>query len=226
MDLYGDPSYEFHRAMTQIYGLQGIRMADSTILPLNFVDYNNQLTVYANEIQQQLKNQNATNLVNLQPLFDALGYLGDSANAIYQEQQTTGLSSDQIQDINDRLMHAERHFLYPGGLPKRPYFKHVVQAPGIYLGYGADMFPGISEAVDEKDYATANQYVTIVSGVLRNVGDSLKKQSTPDNPSNTGFIVGITIAVIAMIALAVIIFILYRKKRKFQYQSLEEEQEH
>ena len=52
-------------------------------------------------------------------------------------------------ELNDRLMRVERHFLdlaEGGGLPKRPWFKHLLQAPGIFLGYGgamADLLPTI-----------------------------------------------------------------------------------
>ena len=49
------------------------------------------------------------------------------------------LSDDQLKVLNDRLMLTERQFLSKEGLPKRPYYKHVVQAPGkiiiIYNDY-------------------------------------------------------------------------------------------
>jgi hypothetical protein len=39
-----------------------------------------------------------------------------------------------IMRINSIAMEAERNFLDPSGLPGRRYFKHVLQAPGIFLG--------------------------------------------------------------------------------------------
>ena len=43
----------------------------------------------------------------------------------------TGLTTD---DLNERLAMTERRFLSPEGLPGRPWYRHVLQAPGLYLG--------------------------------------------------------------------------------------------
>jgi hypothetical protein len=39
-----------------------------------------------------------------------------------------------IMRVNSIAIEAERDFLDPSGLPGRRYFKHVLQAPGIFLG--------------------------------------------------------------------------------------------
>ncbi len=40
-----------------------------------------------------------------------------------------------IRLTNTKYKNIERAFLYPGGLDGRPWFKHVVFAPGIWTGY-------------------------------------------------------------------------------------------
>ena len=45
-------------------------------------------------------------------------------------------------------MMAERDLIEPAGLPDRPWYRHVIYAPGLYTGYGVKTIPGVREAVD------------------------------------------------------------------------------
>ena len=44
--------------------------------------------------------------------------------------------------VNAMLIRSERLLLSPEGLPRRPWFKHLLYAPGVYAGYGAKTMPG------------------------------------------------------------------------------------
>ena len=44
--------------------------------------------------------------------------------------------------INLKLFFLERIFLNKSGLPMRPWYQHLLQAPGFFLGYGSQRFPG------------------------------------------------------------------------------------
>lgn len=50
-----------------------------------------------------------------------------------------------ICQIDSRLLYARRPF---SGIPGRPWYKHVVYAPGLWSGYGADTFPTLNEAIE------------------------------------------------------------------------------
>ena len=55
------------------------------------------------------------------------------------------LASDdlsQIAEINQRLYQLERRLTSESGLPLRPWFKHLIYAPGLNTGYAAVVFPG------------------------------------------------------------------------------------
>ncbi len=45
--------------------------------------------------------------------------------------QNKNKNKKTVANANDKLMKTEREFLGPG-LPKRPYFQHVIQAPGPF----------------------------------------------------------------------------------------------
>jgi hypothetical protein len=72
-------------------------------------------------------------------------------------------SEARLACLNDRLALTERRFLAKGGLPDRKYFKHVLQAPGLELGYGATVFPGVVEACGEGDWEVAQQQASVAA---------------------------------------------------------------
>ena len=64
------------------------------------------------------------------------------------------------------LMHAEHALTLPEGLPRRPWFRHQIYAPGFYTGYGVKTIPGVREAIEQKQWSEANQQIEIVSKVI------------------------------------------------------------
>ncbi len=57
----------------------------------------------------------------------------------------------QVKAVNDKYKFFERQFLYSEGLDGRPWFKHVVFAPGLSTGYAGATFPGLVECLDKGD---------------------------------------------------------------------------
>jgi len=64
--------------------------------------------------------------------------------------------------------------LYEKGLDQRSWFKHVVFAPGLWTGYAGAVFPGLTEAIDGRDYGNAARWVGIIEGKLFKAAGSLK----------------------------------------------------
>ena len=48
--------------------------------------------------------------------------------------------------------YAEQKFLRQEGLPRRPWFRHLLHAPGYYTGYGVKTLPGVREAIEERQW--------------------------------------------------------------------------
>src|SRR5262249_26132597 len=85
------------------------------------------------------------------PLDDAIAKLGAAAAQLKVAEDATGgsLSADKAKAINEQLALAERKFLNPAGLPRRPWVEHVLYAPGWYTGYGVKTVPGVREAIED-----------------------------------------------------------------------------
>jgi N-acetylated-alpha-linked acidic dipeptidase len=60
------------------------------------------------------------------------------------------------QSVNTALRTLEQSLLGNPGLPGRPWYRHVVYAPGTYTGYGVKTLPGVREAVEERQYAAVD----------------------------------------------------------------------
>lgn len=73
----------------------------------------------------------------------------------------------QIRFTNTKYKNIERAFLYQEGLDGRPWFKHVVFAPGIWTGYAGAVFPGLTESLDNKDFTNASKWVEIIDGCIK-----------------------------------------------------------
>ena len=47
--------------------------------------------------------------------------------------------------LNRELIESERRLTNADGLPRRPWYKHLLYAPGVYTGYGVKTVPGVRE---------------------------------------------------------------------------------
>jgi hypothetical protein len=67
--------------------------------------------------------------------------------ATYEEllkyESDNSLLDMELRRLNDGLAFVERHFIDPRGLALRPWFKHLIVAPGLHTGYAANVYPGM-----------------------------------------------------------------------------------
>jgi len=84
------------------------------------------------------------------------------------------LSKDKKLSINKKLMGAEHMLTSEKGLPRRPWFKHQIYAPGFYTGYGVKTLPGVREAIEQKNWDEAKEQIDILSQTLSNFNVHLK----------------------------------------------------
>ena len=110
--------------------------------------------------------------LNFAPLENAVESLTRSAKH-YQQALTkkqASLSDDamtgKLGAVNRELMTSERRLMNADGLPRRPWYKHLLYAPGVYSGYGVKTVPGVREGIEQKRYAEADAEIVRVSKAL------------------------------------------------------------
>ena len=81
---------------------------------------------------------------------------------------TCGSGADQRipRDIDQLL-------LDPQGLPGRPWYKNLIDAPGTLTGYGAKTLPGVREAIEQRRWDDARAYVVRTAAVIENYANRL-----------------------------------------------------
>ena len=72
-----------------------------------------------------------------------------------------------LRAANIKLVQSERALTAPDGLPKRPWFTHLLYAPGYYTGYGVKTMPGVREAIEQSEWTTAEQQIERVAAALQ-----------------------------------------------------------
>ncbi len=77
-----------------------------------------------------------------------------------------GSSGGNEAALNTALRATEGDLLSPEGLPKRPWFKHTIYAPGEYTGYAAVVIPGVNEAIDAKDAQRGQAQLAALTAAL------------------------------------------------------------
>ena len=160
MDAYGGTdgkpgsSFDLMAFASKIWGLLALRLADSDLIPFDHEVQGKALTRYAKSIAElQVK----LDLSNLQEA------IKDYRKAAFDLHSNCEKNTTDASTCNEKLGLAERQFLAKEGLPRRPWFRHVLQAPGMYLGYAAEAFPGIQQAIEMNDADLAQAQVELAA---------------------------------------------------------------
>lgn len=111
--------------------------------------------------------------LNFAPLQNAVGRL-ERASAAIEKVDPAKMSAAKRKGFEDALRVAEQKFLNGDGLPRRPWFRHVLHAPGFYTGYGVKTLPGIREAIEERQWKEADEQIGFTSKALNAYADWLQ----------------------------------------------------
>jgi len=173
METEGDPTFEYHRAMSQVWGLLALRLAGSEgspLLPVS-VDPTLQAAAVGEYIIEIKKMSNGTvqKHLDFSPLDTA--HIAFTAAASRVATEVAGLVAmppssardEAVAELNDRLGLLERRFLTEEGLPGRKWFRHCLQAPGLYTGYAPKTLPGVHHAIETRDWPTAQGQINVAA---------------------------------------------------------------
>ena len=111
--------------------------------------------------------------LDFSPLQNALRALEKATDRLADtlgKQKLTATASDAV---NQALYKAEQQLLSNNGLPRRPWYRHVIYAPGFYTGYGVKTLPGIREAIEQRNWKEAQEQIGIAAAVLKKFADYL-----------------------------------------------------
>ena len=121
--------------------------------------------------------------LNFAPLLNALDSLKNAASR-YDKAYASAVSAGRsgvAKSVNERLIQAERALTSTEGLKNRPWYVHMLYAPGFYTGYGVKTIPGVREAIEQGQWQDADREIaraataigreaTLISGLASTLG--------------------------------------------------------
>lgn len=164
-----DPTFVYEQQQARVFGLEILHMADADILPYNYAAYGQHIEHY---IQAASARATESKLqLDFAPLEAAAKRLTAAGSAVESRQNMAGSDATSL---NQTLRATEAALLIPEGLPKRPWYKHAIYAPGEFTGYEAVVIPGVNEGIDAADQARTQTQIGRLTEALNRAASVLE----------------------------------------------------
>ncbi|XP_037443762.1 probable glutamate carboxypeptidase PLA3 [Triticum dicoccoides] len=177
MEKHGDPLFLRHLAITEIWGLLALRLANDLVLPFDYHTYASQLQEHTNVLADRMDNSQSVSVIN--------GFINDLSSAATEVQkEAKELKMLDIHDgrglirrrlLNDRLLLAERSFLHAEGLQGRTWYKHLMYSPPEDYESELSFFPGIADAISRQGNQSTRQRQAAVRQELWRVAMAIER---------------------------------------------------
>lgn len=159
MNNFGDVGWHYHITVAKIWAVMAAALVERPIIGFNATDYASSLAQYLKTVNNDTTDHFPTLTKAIACLHDAAVDLDHSAEGLavkvhegvtwWKWWQRAGLYR-QVRLVNNKYKYFERQLLYSEGLDGRPWYKHVIFAPGIWTGYAGATFPGLVESQDKE----------------------------------------------------------------------------
>ena len=169
---FADPDFRYEQQMARVLGLELVHMADADLLPFEFEAYGKEIAGYIETVQKKA----AAELGDQAPSFEdakaAAERLTQAGAAVTSAPKRPG---PDLERMNRALREVESALLVPGGLPRRPWYRHSIYAPGRLTGYAVSVLPGINDALEAHDAAEVRRQVQALTDALQRACSVLEK---------------------------------------------------
>ena len=93
---------------------------------------------------------------------------GDAFDAAYRRSIASddAGSASRRERINGALTDLEETLTDSRGLPRRAWYRHLIYAPGTRTGYEAKTLPAVREAIEDRRWDEANEFISVVADAL------------------------------------------------------------
>jgi N-acetylated-alpha-linked acidic dipeptidase len=165
-----DPHFVYLQEMARVFGLEALRMADTDVLPYDYVTYARAIDTYVVAARRKASDNGLTALDFAAAEVAAGRFVAAAQRA--HDLQSAG--KGDLGKLNLALRETEADLVSDAGLPNRPWYRHTIYAPGEFTGYAAVVIPGVNEAIDAKDPGRAAQQLTVLTQSLERAAHGLE----------------------------------------------------
>jgi len=191
MEKFGDPTFEYHAAMAQLWGTIALRLAMASGLPFDYTDYATQIREYLTETERTAGRRKLGDSFDAKALSTAVNEFAEEAARIDKRRRELILEFDKatpqqgnanmiqtperLRRINDALVAVERALIDSRGLRGRAWYTHQIYAPGFYTGYAAQPLPDLRQAIEDRNAPNAREAAARITEAIRRATDALRK---------------------------------------------------
>jgi N-acetylated-alpha-linked acidic dipeptidase len=111
--------------------------------------------------------------IDFSPLENAITNLGRASDHAFELLKNKELSTKQKDSLSRNFYRAEQELLLEKGLPLRPWYKHVLYAPGYYTGYSVKTLPGIRESIEQRNFEEAEAGIQQAASAINKLANHL-----------------------------------------------------
>jgi N-acetylated-alpha-linked acidic dipeptidase len=166
---FADPTFVYEQQQARVFGLEILHMADTDVLPYDYQLYGKEILSYLDAAQHRATEQKLT--LDFTAALAAAHRFAAAGEAIRATQSAPPADPTAL---NQSLRDAEEALLNPAGLPKRPWYRHTIYAPGEFTGYAAVVIPGVNEAVEAADAPRAQAQLAPLAEALNHAATILE----------------------------------------------------
>ncbi|GAA4327626.1 transferrin receptor-like dimerization domain-containing protein [Actinomadura luteofluorescens] len=149
MERFGDPSWEYHAAMSRLAGIATLRLANADVIAMGYRPYAQETARYLADFTAEQRRRLGSVVVDVSRDIAQAGAWQRAAEALQARAGKALRDGDTaaFRRLNDKIMRTERDLLTAAGLPGRPWYRHQIYAPGIDTGYATQRLPGLHDAL-------------------------------------------------------------------------------
>ncbi len=173
-----DPTFVYEQQQARVFGLEILHMADTEVLPYDYRLYGREVLSYITAAQARAVAEGLQ--VDFRPAFQAANRFRAAGERTFSIQLALAPGAKArnpqgLHALNVALRDTETALLNQQGLPKRPWFRHTIYAPGEFTGYAAVVIPGVNEGVDAGDSARTQAQLDALTAALTRAATVLEK---------------------------------------------------
>jgi N-acetylated-alpha-linked acidic dipeptidase len=167
----GDPGFRYHAALTRVWGVMAMRLANADLLPLDYRPYARRVDEYLKELERKWAVDGpmfAGKRAEFAAVREANRRFAHAADR-FAARGTVALEHDsaaELEALTAALLRAERALLDMVGLPGCSWYRHQIYAPAVT--HAAATLPALAEAIERNDpAAVAEQEARLADALTR-----------------------------------------------------------
>jgi N-acetylated-alpha-linked acidic dipeptidase len=168
---FGDPTFVYEQEMARVFGIEALHMAGADVLPYDYELYGKEISAYIDNSRDKASRMLSGNAPDFSKALDAAKRFMNAGAKVLAIQKNPPQDGARL---NQTLIAAERALLSPQGLPNRPWFRHVIYAPGQYTGYAAVVIPGVNESIDARNVQVVTEQLQVLTDALNRAAGVLE----------------------------------------------------